>query len=64
MCVSAGVPYKDSWAGEWKYLYTLERDRLNDGKFNFEPKSAASEFSSWELGAIRVSSSKHKDGAM
>lgn len=62
--VSAGKPYTDSWVGEWKYLYTLERDLPNNGNFNFKPDPAASEFSSWELGAIRVSSSKHSDGAM
>lgn len=64
ICVSAGEPYTDSWAGEWKYLYTLEKDRPNDGNFSFEPKPAAGDFSQWELGAIRVSSSNHSDGAL
>lgn len=50
--------------GEWKYLYTLDRDQPNNGHFNFKPNPAAGEFSTWELGAIRVSSSEHSDGAM
>ncbi|XP_075901129.1 sushi domain-containing protein 2 [Nelusetta ayraudi] len=59
-----GDPYTDSWAGEWKYLYMLEKDQPNDGNFNFVPKPAAGNFSQWELGAIRVSSSNHSDGAL
>ncbi|CAJ1070565.1 sushi domain-containing protein 2-like [Xyrichtys novacula] len=57
-----GEPYTDSWQGEWTYLYTLAKDQPNNGSFSFVPKPAEKEFSSWELGALRISSSKHPDG--
>lgn len=57
-----GEPYSEHWQAEWEYLYSLVKDHPNDGSFGFLPKPAENSFSSWELGAIRVSSSIHPDG--
>ncbi|XP_034048817.1 sushi domain-containing protein 2 isoform X2 [Thalassophryne amazonica] len=57
-----GEPYTETWQAHWEYLYTLAKDQPNNGSFSFLPKSAQNEFSSWELGAVRVSSSTYPDG--
>ncbi|XP_057674434.1 sushi domain-containing protein 2 [Corythoichthys intestinalis] len=56
-----GNPYSDGWRAEWKYLYSLAKGSANNGSFAFVPRPSA-EFSDWELGAIRVSSSTNQDG--
>ncbi|KAM8828870.1 sushi domain-containing protein 2 isoform 2-T2 [Spinachia spinachia] len=57
-----GKPYTNNWQGEWQYLYSLARNRPNNGSFSFLPKPAQNGFSSWEVGAVRVSPSNHSDG--
>ncbi|TKS84488.1 Sushi domain-containing protein 2 [Collichthys lucidus] len=57
----AGKAYTDSWEGEWVYLYSLAKDQPNNGSFSFLPKPAEYGFSSWELGAVRVSPSTYPD---
>ncbi|XP_074547073.1 sushi domain-containing protein 2-like [Halichoeres trimaculatus] len=57
-----GQPYTDTWQGEWAYLYSLVKDHPNNGSFSFLPKPAEKEFSSWELGSLRVSPSTNTDG--
>ncbi|XP_076614848.1 sushi domain-containing protein 2-like [Chaetodon auriga] len=57
-----GEAYTSSWQGEWKYLYSLKKDELNDGSFSFSPNPAAKGFSSWEIGSVRVSPSTNADG--
>lgn len=59
---SLGKAYTDSWEGEWVYLYSLAKDQPNNGSFSFLPKPAENGFSSWELGAVRVSPSTYPDG--
>lgn len=61
-CFSTGEPYSESWQGEWRYLYSLTKDHPNSGSFKFLPKIAEGDFSRWELGALRVSSSNYLDG--
>nr|XP_057920570.1 sushi domain-containing protein 2 isoform X3 [Doryrhamphus excisus] len=56
-----GAPYSEQWLAEWKYLYSLAKDQPNNGAFSFVPQPSPY-FSSWELGAVRVSSSGHHDG--
>ncbi|XP_053120715.1 sushi domain-containing protein 2 [Hemicordylus capensis] len=56
-----GTPYSESWKAEWKYLYTLSKDAPNTGAFTFLPAPSA-QYSAWELGALRISSSKSSDG--
>lgn len=58
----AGEPYSNYWKGEWVYLYSLTKDCLNNGSFSFLPKPTENDFSSWELGALRVSPSTYADG--
>ncbi|KAK7895287.1 hypothetical protein WMY93_020612 [Mugilogobius chulae] len=57
-----GKAYTDDWQAEWKYLYTLEKNHSNSGSFSFVPQPAAPQFSSFEFGMIRVSSSVNPDG--
>ncbi|XP_070845519.1 sushi domain-containing protein 2-like [Chaetodon trifascialis] len=57
-----GEAYTPNWQGAWKYLYSLAKDEPNDGSFSFLPKPAASNFSSWEIGSVRVSPSTNADG--
>lgn len=59
---SAGKAYTDTWQGEWAYLYSLVKDHPNNGSFSFVPQPAEKEFSSWELGSLRVSPSTNSDG--
>lgn len=60
-CLSPGEPYGNQWQAEWKYLYTLARGVPNNGSFSFVPKPSQN-FSSWELGAVRVSAATHGEG--
>ncbi|XP_048860645.1 sushi domain-containing protein 2 isoform X2 [Brienomyrus brachyistius] len=57
-----GEPYSDSWASEWKYLYSLGKGLPNNGSFSFVPEPAESPFSEWELGVVRVSAGSYSDG--
>ncbi|XP_061888061.1 sushi domain-containing protein 2-like isoform X1 [Entelurus aequoreus] len=59
--IERGKPYSEEWLAEWKYLYSIAKDQPNNGAFSFVPQPAL-HFSSWELGAVRVSSSVHSDG--
>uniref|UniRef100_A0A3Q3WSJ3 Uncharacterized protein n=1 Tax=Mola mola TaxID=94237 RepID=A0A3Q3WSJ3_MOLML len=54
--------YSETWQAEWTYLYSLAKDQPNSGSFSFLPKPAENDFSSWELGAVRVSPSTYQDG--
>ncbi|KAM3600110.1 uncharacterized protein V6R79_017799 [Siganus canaliculatus] len=56
-----GEEYSENWEGHWQYLYSLAKDQPNNGSFSFLPEPAKN-FSSWELGAVRVSASSHPDG--
>ncbi|XP_061553996.1 sushi domain-containing protein 2 [Phycodurus eques] len=56
-----GKPYSDRWRAEWKFLYSLAEDAANNGSFAFVPQPSA-DFSSWEVGALRVSSSTNPRG--
>ncbi|XP_077353315.1 sushi domain-containing protein 2 isoform X2 [Festucalex cinctus] len=56
-----GKPYSEQWRGEWTYLYSLAKDIANNGSFAFVPQPSP-EFWSWELGALRVSSSVYPNG--
>ncbi|XP_029024036.2 sushi domain-containing protein 2-like isoform X2 [Betta splendens] len=58
-----GDPYSDTWRGEWTYLYSLAKDQPNNGSFSFLPKPAEKGLSAWEVGSVRVSGSRHPDGA-
>ncbi|XP_072311564.1 sushi domain-containing protein 2-like [Eucyclogobius newberryi] len=57
-----GTAYTVNWEAEWKYLYTLAKGHSNHGTFSFEPQPAPQDFSSWELGMLRVTSSVYPDG--
>lgn len=61
VCVSVGEPYGNNWVGEWAYLYSLAKNQSNTGTFSFLPEPSA-KFSSWELGAVRISPSTYQDG--
>ncbi|XP_061442802.1 sushi domain-containing protein 2 isoform X2 [Rhineura floridana] len=56
-----GKPYSDSWAAEWKYLYTLKRNLPNTGEFTFLP-APSTLYYAWEVGALRISSNFSSDG--
>ncbi|KAJ6666660.1 hypothetical protein lerEdw1_020384 [Lerista edwardsae] len=56
-----GTPYSENWEAEWKYLYTLSRSFPNTGVFTFLPVPSA-QYGTWELGALRISSSSDLDG--
>ncbi|XP_063067130.1 sushi domain-containing protein 2-like [Engraulis encrasicolus] len=57
-----GEPYTPTWSAKWEYLYSLSKGHPNNGSFSFVPQVAAQQFQPWELGCLRVSSSKHPDG--
>lgn len=46
---------------ELRYLYSLGRNVPNSGDFGFDPQPRA-EFSSWELGNIRITASFQSEG--
>ncbi|KAM3822634.1 sushi domain-containing protein 2 [Vipera latastei] len=56
-----GEPYSENWAAEWKYLYSLERNHPNDGRFAFLPAPSA-RHGAWELGALRISAEGSSEG--
>uniref|UniRef100_A0A3Q1GMK7 Sushi domain containing 2 n=1 Tax=Acanthochromis polyacanthus TaxID=80966 RepID=A0A3Q1GMK7_9TELE len=56
-----GEPYSQNWQGRWEYLYSLAKNQSNSGSFKFVPRPAGN-FSRWELGSVRVSSSIYPDG--
>ncbi|XP_049594189.1 sushi domain-containing protein 2 [Syngnathus scovelli] len=56
-----GKPYSEQWRAEWRYLYSLATDSANKGSYTFVPQPSA-KFSSWELGALRISSSANPNG--
>ncbi|KAM3610927.1 uncharacterized protein V6R79_010716 [Siganus canaliculatus] len=47
---------------ELSYLYSLGRNLPNTGVFSFIPEPSQ-DYSNWELGNIRITSSSHSDGA-
>ncbi|XP_051829342.1 sushi domain-containing protein 2 [Antechinus flavipes] len=57
-----GKPYSDDWKGQWSYLYTLARNFSNGPNFTFTPVPAKPQYQAWEVGALRISGSKHRDG--
>uniref|UniRef100_A0A8D2KT65 Sushi domain containing 2 n=1 Tax=Varanus komodoensis TaxID=61221 RepID=A0A8D2KT65_VARKO len=57
----SGRPYSNEWEAEWKYLYTLRRNYPNTGALSFLPAPSAL-YSTWELGALRISSHLSSDG--
>ncbi|XP_068952727.1 sushi domain-containing protein 2 [Petaurus breviceps papuanus] len=57
-----GKPYSDEWKAEWSYLYTLALNFPNRGNFTFTPMPAKPQYQTWEVGALRISGSKHTDG--
>ncbi|XP_059569285.1 sushi domain-containing protein 2 [Alligator mississippiensis] len=57
-----GQTYSETWMAEWKYLYTLGREEPNSGTFTFTPVPAQANYSSWEVGALRISPSRYSDG--
>ncbi|XP_032094420.1 sushi domain-containing protein 2 [Thamnophis elegans] len=56
-----GKPYSDSWAAEWKYLYSLKRSHPNEGRFVFLPAPSA-QYGGWEMGALRISANDSPEG--
>ncbi|XP_061658052.1 sushi domain-containing protein 2 [Syngnathoides biaculeatus] len=56
-----GKMYSERWRAEWKFLYSLAEDVANNGSFVFVPQPSA-DFSGWEVGAVRVSSSTNPRG--
>ncbi|XP_069070569.1 uncharacterized protein [Pleurodeles waltl] len=57
-----GVPYSQTWEPEWSYLYTLTASYPNNGTFMFIPSPGTTNFSSWEVGLLRISSSTFPAG--
>uniref|UniRef100_A0A3P9H8C7 Sushi domain containing 2 n=1 Tax=Oryzias latipes TaxID=8090 RepID=A0A3P9H8C7_ORYLA len=54
-------PETSSPQAELRYLYSLGRNVPNSGDFGFDPQPRA-EFSSWELGNIRITASFQSEG--
>uniref|UniRef100_H3B8I1 Sushi domain containing 2 n=1 Tax=Latimeria chalumnae TaxID=7897 RepID=H3B8I1_LATCH len=59
-----GEPYSDSWAPEWHYLYTLDRDVPNSGTFTFTPNPAPKPYFLWEIGMLRIIPSDTSQGCL
>ncbi|XP_077631532.1 sushi domain-containing protein 2 isoform X2 [Crocuta crocuta] len=57
-----GKPYSGEWTAKWSYLYPLVTNLPNSGFFNFTPKPAPQKYQRWEVGALRISSSKYYAG--
>ncbi|XP_078083099.1 sushi domain-containing protein 2 isoform X2 [Mustelus asterias] len=57
-----GKPYSESWKGEWSYLYSLGKGVPNNGHFNFTPEPAAKPYFEWEIGMLRLTDQKQRDG--
>ncbi|XP_070256168.1 sushi domain-containing protein 2 [Myotis yumanensis] len=58
-----GRPYSEEWMAKWSYLYSLATNIPNSGSFTFTPKPAPQNYQKWEVGALRIVSSKHHGGA-
>ncbi|KAM5193400.1 sushi domain-containing protein 2 isoform 2-T2 [Mantella aurantiaca] len=58
----SGKPYSESWAAEWKYLYTLINKYANNGSYTFTPKPALPEHNTYEFGSLRIVQSQYADG--
>lgn len=48
---------------KWSYLYSVTTNIPNSGSFTFVPKPAPQNYQRWQLGALRIVSSKHHGGA-
>ncbi|XP_036132817.1 sushi domain-containing protein 2 [Molossus molossus] len=57
-----GKPYSGEWMAKWSYLYSLATNIPNSGFFTFIPKPAPPNYQRWEVGALRIISSKHYAG--
>nr|KAF6468060.1 sushi domain containing 2 [Rousettus aegyptiacus] len=57
-----GKPYSEEWTAKWSYLYSLATNVPNSGSFTFVPQPAPQHYQRWEVGALRIVSSKHYDG--
>lgn len=58
----SGTPYSDKWAAKWSYLYPLATNIPNSGSFTFTPKPAPQNYQRWEVGALRIISSRYYAG--
>ncbi|XP_044921176.1 LOW QUALITY PROTEIN: sushi domain-containing protein 2 [Mustela putorius furo] len=57
-----GTPYSDKWVAKWSYLYPLATNIPNSGAFTFTPKPAPQNYQRWEVGALRIISSRYYAG--
>ncbi|XP_069816831.1 sushi domain-containing protein 2 [Dendropsophus ebraccatus] len=57
-----GIPYEESWAAHWTYLYTLDVSHPNNGSFTFTPAPAPVPFDQWDVGMLRISANNQKEG--
>ncbi|XP_013227682.3 sushi domain-containing protein 2 [Columba livia] len=57
-----GDSYSENWLAEWKYLYTLAREIPNTGTFSFIPVPATGNYSTWDVGILRIIPSSYSDG--
>ncbi|XP_043353707.1 kremen protein 1 isoform X6 [Dermochelys coriacea] len=57
-----GESYSENWMAEWKYLYTLGKEEPNSGTFTFIPVPVKADYSTWDIGALRISPSNYSDG--
>lgn len=57
-----GKPYSEEWTAKWSYLYSLATKVPNSGSFTFIPQPAPQQYQRWEVGALRIVSSKHYEG--
>ncbi|XP_065502105.1 kremen protein 1 isoform X1 [Caloenas nicobarica] len=57
-----GDSYSENWLAEWKYLYTLAREIPNTGTFSFIPVPATGNYSTWDVGILRITPSSYSDG--
>ncbi|XP_077730643.1 sushi domain-containing protein 2 isoform X1 [Canis aureus] len=57
-----GKPYSGEWTAKWSYLYSLATSIPNSGFFTFTPKPAPPNFQRWEVGALRIISSRYYAG--
>lgn len=58
----SGKPYSEEWTAKWSYLYSLATKVPNSGSFTFIPQPAPQQYQRWEVGALRIVSSKHYEG--
>uniref|UniRef100_A0A8C3WE67 Sushi domain containing 2 n=1 Tax=Catagonus wagneri TaxID=51154 RepID=A0A8C3WE67_9CETA len=57
-----GKPYSEAWTAAWSYLYPLATNTPNSGSFTFTPQPAPQNYQRWQVGALRIISSKHHVG--